>query len=61
MVHVGQPVGWCISDRETTEVIEMFFECLKNRSPNTSITSLMTDDGKLINAHILNFNFYFTK
>lgn len=46
-MFVGQPVGWCISDRENTEVIHMFFASLKDRSPNTVVGVLMTDDGKL--------------
>ena len=41
----GQPVGWCISDRETTEVIEIFLRCIKEACPDTEISVVMTDDG----------------
>lgn len=42
---IGQPVGWCVSDLETSEVIASFLEALKQRSPSTNINVLMTDDG----------------
>ncbi len=42
---LGQPVAWCISDRENCDVIEIFFESIKARSPDTAINVLMTDDG----------------
>lgn len=41
----GQPVGWCIADIETTEVIEIFLSRIKRRSPNTDVKVVMTDDG----------------
>ena len=44
--YIGQPVGWCISDRETTDIIEIFLRCMKDQSPDTKISVLMTDDGK---------------
>ena len=42
----GQPVAWCISDQETTEVIEVFLKSVHSKSPETNVTILMTDDGK---------------
>ena len=42
---LGQPIGWCISDRETTDVIEIFLQCIKDASPDTAISVIMTDDG----------------
>lgn len=51
---IGQPVGWCISDRENTEVMQHFLQSLKDRSPNTVVSVLMTDDGKFV--HITNAN-----
>ena len=48
LIIIGQPVGWCISDRETTEIIEVFFDHLKQQSPDTSVKVLMTDDGKFV-------------
>jgi hypothetical protein len=40
----GQPVAWCISDRETTEAIEVFLRCIQERSPDVQVKILMTDD-----------------
>ena len=44
-LHAGQPVGWCISDRENTEVLQVFLQSLKDRAPGTVVNVLMTDDG----------------
>ena len=33
----GQPVAWCISDKENTDVIEVFLRSVKDRSPETVI------------------------
>ena len=41
----GQPVAWLISDRESTEVMELFLAALKQQSPKTEVKVLMTDDG----------------
>jgi hypothetical protein len=41
----GQPIAWCISDQETTEVMELFLQSIKNRSPLSTVSVLMTDDG----------------
>lgn len=49
-LFVGQPIGWCISDRETTEVIEIFLQCIRERSPDTKVAVVMTDDGILIST-----------
>ena len=48
--YLGQPVGWCISDTEASEVIEIFLSCIKARSPTTTVRVVMTDDGKRICA-----------
>ena len=37
---------WCISSQETTEVVELLFKGIKERSPGVEIHTLMTDDGK---------------
>ena len=42
----GQPIAWCISDQEATEVIELFLQCINDRSPHSKVSVLMTDDGK---------------
>lgn len=47
-LFIGQPVGWCISDSETSVIIKIFLEHMKARSPNTIIRTLMTDDGNFI-------------
>ena len=39
----GQPVAWLISDRESTEVMEIFLAAFKQRSPKTQVKVLMTD------------------
>ena len=41
-------MGWCISDTEASEVIEIFLSCIKARSPPTTVRVVMTDDGKAI-------------
>ena len=41
-------MGWCISDRETTEVIEIFLQCIKERCPDTTVNVVMIDDGMII-------------
>ena len=47
LLYAGQPIAWCISDQETTEVVQIFFQCIKDRSPHSNVTVLMTDDGKM--------------
>lgn len=46
-MRAGQPIAWCISDQETTEVVELFLHCVKKRSPHSIVSVLMTDDGKI--------------
>ena len=46
-VDTGEPIAWCISDRETTAVIEVLLRCMKERSPCVEVNILMTDDGML--------------
>ena len=41
----GQPVAWCLSDHESSDTIEAFLSSVKARSPLTSVTVMMTDDG----------------
>ena len=48
----GQPVGWCISDSEASEIIEAFLGALQRRSPSTSVNVIMTDDGMYFNVYI---------
>ena len=33
--HKGQPVGWCITDREDQDVIKLFLERIKEQSPES--------------------------
>ena len=44
-VILGQPVAWLISDREDNMVIKLFLAQIKVHSPDTVVTTLMTDDG----------------
>ena len=48
IMHRPATVAWCISDRENSEVIEIFFKSIKARSPDTIVNVLMTDDGILL-------------
>ena len=49
----GQPVAWCISDKENTDVIEVFLRSVKDRSPETVINVIMTDDGMILQLKFL--------
>lgn len=42
----GQPIAWLISDREDHNVITVFLKSIKERSSETKVATLMTDDGK---------------
>ena len=41
----GQPVAWCLSDHKPSDIIEAFLSSIKARSPLTSVTVMMTNDG----------------
>ena len=41
---LGQPVAWCISDREDTGVVEAFLQAVKNRAGDCNVQVVMTDD-----------------
>ena len=41
----GQPVAWCLSDHKSSDIIEPFLSSIKARSPLTSVTVMMSDDG----------------
>ena len=45
-------MAWCISNQETTEVVTLLFESIKQRSPDTPIRVLMTDDGKQLRKYM---------
>ena len=40
----GFPVVFCISNRESKDVISVFLNAVKTRDPNTALNDLMTDD-----------------
>ena len=42
----GQPVGWCITDKEDRDVVEIFLEKMKMKSPDSEVSVIMTDDGR---------------
>ena len=44
-IYTGQPVAWCLSDHESSDVIEAFISSIKARSPHTIVNVMMTDDG----------------
>ena len=45
LFYTGQPVAWCITNYETTDVLELFFSHVKQRSPESVVSVLMSDDG----------------
>lgn len=45
-IIIGQPIGWCISDSTSSEVVSAFLLSIRKRSPKTCVHVLMTDDGK---------------
>lgn len=49
----GQPVAWCISDQETTDVVEMFLHSIKKRSPDAQVSVFMTDDGMYVATYMM--------
>ena len=40
-------MAWCICSQETTEVVKLLFQAIKEHSPDVQVHILMTDDGKL--------------
>ena len=48
----GQPVAWCITNYETSEVMAIFLESIRARSPSSTVTVLMTDDGMSVHVHV---------
>ena len=42
---LGKTVAWCISSRETSICFTKFFEAVSGASSDTTITTVMTDDG----------------
>ena len=42
----GYPVAWYISNQETTKVVTLLFQSIKQQSPDIQIQVLTTDDGK---------------
>lgn len=45
-MYIGYPVAWCIADQENTDVVQLLFKSIKERSPSTVVNVLMSDDGK---------------
>ena len=54
-ILTGQPVGWCLSDHESSDIIETFLSSIKARSPLIQVTVMMTDDGtdSILIQHII--------
>lgn len=46
VMTIGQPVAWLISHKEDHLVIKIFLNAIKARSPDTTVKTIMTDDGK---------------
>ena len=42
----GQPIAWCITDREDQDVVQLFLQLVQQRSPGVEVKVIMTDDGK---------------
>ena len=47
-MYSGQPVAWCLSDHESSDIIEVFIRSVQARSPQTNVNVMMTDDGMVI-------------
>lgn len=45
---LGQPVAWCIADKEDTTVMKLFLQKLKDRCPCAEVKTIMTDDGIIL-------------
>ena len=58
-MHAGQPVAWCLSDRESSDVIEEFLRSVQAKSPLISVNVMMTDDGMTFYT-VLMFKSHFT-
>ena len=43
----GQPVEWCVFGKEHYDDIKLFLE-VKLQSPESQVSVIMTDDGKLV-------------
>ena len=60
VLWITQVVAWCIADQETAEVITILLNSLKQKPPDTQVTTLMTDDGKIgVMSHVPTI-FYFS-
>lgn len=46
---LGQPVAWCIADHEDSTTIKLFLRGVQARSPQTCVTTVMSDDGEMSN------------
>ena len=46
MYHIGQPIAWCISDKESIDVLNVFISSFHQRSPDAKVLTVMTDDGE---------------
>ena len=59
LIHTGQPVAWCIADREDTLTMSLFLGKLHERSLTTEVKTVMTDDGKYLGlismVHIIEY------
>ena len=40
-MYVGQPVAWCLSDHESSEIIQAFLSSIKAKSPSTCVKVMM--------------------
>ena len=52
ITHKGQPVEWCVTDREDQDVIKLFLEKIKEQSPESHVSVIMTDDSVYNNTII---------
>ena len=50
-------MAWCITNYETTDVLELFLHHIKTRSPEAAVSVLMSDDGKerILHSHSISF------
>ena len=45
-------MAWCICSHETSEVVKLLFQAIKDRSPDVQVHTLMSDDGNTSSAKI---------
>lgn len=48
--HIGQPIAWCIADGASGEIVAAFLKSIHERSPDSRVHVIMTDDGTYVHV-----------